>query len=74
MGKRVVFIGAGAVGGYVAGHMTRAGHDVTVVDPWPEHVEYMRSKGLEISGLTPEERCTVPMRAGRTVAARPCSS
>ena len=63
MGKRVVLIGAGAVGGYVAGHMTRAGHDVTVIDPWPEHVEYMRRTGLELSGLTPEERFTVPMKA-----------
>ena len=40
--KRIVVIGAGAIGGYAGGHMTRAGHDVTLVDAWPEHVEYMR--------------------------------
>jgi 2-dehydropantoate 2-reductase len=50
MGKHIVFIGAGAVGGYVGGHLTRAGEDVTLVDPWPEHVEAMRSNGLHLSG------------------------
>ncbi|MGE0698732.1 MAG: ketopantoate reductase family protein [Hyphomicrobiaceae bacterium] len=60
---RIVIVGAGAVGGYIGAHMTHAGHDVTVVDPWPEHVETMRTRGLSISGMTPEESLTVPMRA-----------
>src|SRR5512134_236011 len=63
MGKRIVVIGAGAVGGYVGGHLTRAGHDVTLVDPWPEHVEAMRRNGLQLSGLTAAERHTVPVNA-----------
>jgi 2-dehydropantoate 2-reductase len=50
MGKHIVFIGAGAVGGYVGGHLTRAGEDVTLVDAWPEHVEAMRSNGLHLGG------------------------
>ena len=50
MGKHLVFIGAGAVGGYVGGHLARAGEDVTLVDPWPEHVEAMRSHGLHLGG------------------------
>ncbi|MCC6534983.1 MAG: ketopantoate reductase family protein [Burkholderiales bacterium] len=50
MGKHIVFIGAGAVGGYVGGHLTRAGEDVTLVDPWPEHVQAMRSRGLHLGG------------------------
>ena len=45
-----MFIGAGAVGGYVGGQLTRAGHDVTLVDPWPEHVQAMRENGLHLSG------------------------
>ncbi len=61
--KRVVIIGAGAVGGYIGAHTTRAGHDVTMVDPWPEHVEIMRTKGLAISGMTPEEAFTQTMQA-----------
>ncbi|HSD99319.1 MAG TPA: 2-dehydropantoate 2-reductase N-terminal domain-containing protein, partial [Burkholderiales bacterium] len=63
MGKRIVVMGAGAVGGYVGGHLTRAGHDVTLIDPWPEHVEAMRRDGLQLSGLTAAERHTVPVNA-----------
>jgi 2-dehydropantoate 2-reductase len=50
MGKHIVFIGAGAVGAYVGGHLTRVGEDVTLVDAWPEHVHAMRSHGLRLSG------------------------
>ena len=50
MGKHIVFIGAGAVGGYVGGHLTRAGENVTLVDPWPEHVRAMRENGLHLGG------------------------
>ena len=62
MSKRIAYVGTGAVGGYVAGHLTRAGHDVTLIDPWPEHVETMRRNGLQLSGLTAAERHTVPVR------------
>jgi 2-dehydropantoate 2-reductase len=61
MGKRIVFVGAGALGGYVGGHLTRAGHDVTLIDPWPEHVEYLRKNGIQLSGITPAERHSVPV-------------
>ena len=50
MGKHIVFIGAGAVGGYVGGHLTRVGENVTLVDPWPEHVQAMREHGLHLEG------------------------
>jgi 2-dehydropantoate 2-reductase len=63
MGKRIVFVGAGAIGGYVGGHLARAGNDVTLIDPWPEHVEHMRKHGLSLSGTTPAESCTVPVKA-----------
>lgn len=63
MGKRIVVVGAGAVGGYSGGHMARGGADVTLIDPWPEHVEYIRKHGLQLSGLTPEERHTVKVNA-----------
>jgi len=45
-------VGAGAVGGYAGGHMARNGHDVTLIDPWPEHVEAIRRDGLRIEGVT----------------------
>ena len=35
MGKRIVVVGAGAVGGYVGSSLAHAGHDVTLIDPWP---------------------------------------
>jgi 2-dehydropantoate 2-reductase len=61
MAKRIAYLGVGAVGGYVAGHLARAGYDVTLIDPWPEHVESMRRNGIELSGTTPAERHTVPV-------------
>jgi 2-dehydropantoate 2-reductase len=59
MAKRIAVVGAGALGGYVGGSLAHLGHDVTLIDPWPEHVEIIRSRGLELDGMTPEERFTV---------------
>jgi 2-dehydropantoate 2-reductase len=39
-------------GGYLALHS----HDVTLIDFWPEHIEAIRKNGLELSGMTQEER------------------
>jgi 2-dehydropantoate 2-reductase len=61
MSKRIVFVGAGAIGGYVGGLLFRNGHDVTLIDPWPEHVETIRARGLEITGMSEAERCVVPV-------------
>ena len=59
MGPRIAVMGAGAVGGYVGGHLSRLGHDVTLIDAWPEHVQAIRAGGLELTGLTAEEFVTV---------------
>ena len=53
--KRIVVIGAGAVGGYIGAHLAHGGADVTLVDPWPEHVRTVRADGLEITGMTAAE-------------------
>ncbi len=58
-GKRIAIIGAGALGGYVGGYLGRSGHDVILIDAWPEHVEAIRARGLELDGVTPEEQFTV---------------
>jgi 2-dehydropantoate 2-reductase len=63
MGKRIVVVGAGAIGGYAGGHMTRAGHDVTLVDAWPEHVAALREHGIHLSGMTPAETHAIPVQA-----------
>jgi 2-dehydropantoate 2-reductase len=56
MPKRIAIVGAGALGGYVGGTLAHLGHDVTLIDPWPQHVEAIRARGLELDGLTPEEK------------------
>src|SRR5262245_51957815 len=59
MTKRIAFVGAGALGGYVGGSLAHLGHDVTLIDAWPEHVEAIRARGLELDGVTPQERFVV---------------
>jgi 2-dehydropantoate 2-reductase len=55
MDKRIAVIGAGAIGGYTGGHLAHNGFDVTLIEPWPEHVETIRKDGLAIEGVTEEE-------------------
>ena len=50
MAKRMLFIGAGAIGSYIGSFLARAGHDVTLVDPWPEQVEAVRRGGISVTG------------------------
>jgi 2-dehydropantoate 2-reductase len=59
MAKRIAFVGAGALGGYVGGTLAHLGHDVTFIDPWPDQVQAIRAGRLELDGITPEERFTV---------------
>jgi len=63
MGKRIVFVGVGAIGGHVGGHLARGGQDVTLIDPYPEHVDYIKRNGIDLSGLTDAEKFTVPVPA-----------
>src|SRR5690349_8911782 len=55
MGQRIAVVGAGAVGGYVGGHLSIAGHDVTLIDAWPEHIDIIRRNGLALQGMTEPE-------------------
>jgi 2-dehydropantoate 2-reductase len=48
--KKLLFIGAGAVGSYLGSFLSRAGHDVMLVDPWAENVEMIRRKGIHATG------------------------
>src|SRR5947207_12025017 len=41
--------------------LTKAEHDVTLVDQWPEHVEAMKRTGLRLSGTCGEH--LIPVRA-----------
>ncbi len=49
MGDKIGMIGVGAVGSYVGAILTKEGHDLTLIDMWPEHVETMRQQGLRVS-------------------------
>ena len=63
MAKKILIMGAGAVGAYVGGYMARLGEDVIFVDPWPEHVAAINNDGLTLSGLTEPECFNTPARA-----------
>ncbi|MBI3824973.1 MAG: ketopantoate reductase family protein [Candidatus Rokubacteria bacterium] len=61
MTTRIGIIGSGAIGSVVGGMLTRAGHDVTLIDQWPDHVEAMKKVGLRLSGSCGEH--LVPVKA-----------
>ena len=50
MGKKILFVGAGAIGSYLGAFLTRAGHDVTLVDAWADQVEAIRQNGISVTG------------------------
>jgi 2-dehydropantoate 2-reductase len=57
----LVILGAGAIGGLAGAYMTRAGHDVLLVDRWAEHVAAMNAHGLSIDGV--RGKMTIPVKA-----------
>jgi 2-dehydropantoate 2-reductase len=63
MGYKIAVMGTGAVGGYAGAHMAQAGEDITFIDPWPEHVETMRAKGLRITHIRDVPEFTAKVRA-----------
>jgi 2-dehydropantoate 2-reductase len=54
-------VGAGAVGGYIAAHLARAGHHMHLVDAWQQHVDEINSRGLLIEEVA--ERFKVHLSA-----------
>ena len=59
---RVAILGAGAMGSVFGGHLALAGHDVTLVDIWRDHMDAVAAGGLDFR--TPDgESMIVPMRA-----------
>lgn len=49
---RIAVLGAGANGASVGADLSAAGHDVTLIEQWPVHVEKMRADGVHI--LSPD--------------------
>ena len=56
---KIGIIGAGAIGGTLGGLMTKGGEDVTLIDPWLEHVKAMREDGLRIQTLKEDHHVQV---------------
>lgn len=48
---KFTIIGAGAIGGLAGAYMTKAGHDVLLVDRWKEHVDALNANGMVIDGV-----------------------
>ena len=63
MKPRIAVVCGGALGGYVSGYLARAGHDLTLIDMWPEHVQAIRKNGLTLTGLTEPENFTSEVNA-----------
>jgi 2-dehydropantoate 2-reductase len=66
MSESIAVLAPGGIGAPVAGLLTRAGHDVVLIDQWAEHVEAMKANGLHLNIGTkqkPEGEFTIPVRA-----------
>ena len=48
MTKKIAILGTGANGSCIAADLIQAGHDVTLIDQYPAHIEAMRADGLRI--------------------------
>src|SRR5438046_4676895 len=70
MGKRIVIVGAGAVGGYTGAHMAQAGEDVTSVDAWPENAAESKKNGLRVTHAKGPWPCPARQRALHLAEAR----
>lgn len=68
--RRVLFWGAGAIGGTVAAYLARSGHEITVVDANRAHVEAIRAHGLKIVGPVDQFTVDVPAFSPEEVAGR----
>jgi len=47
---RVAFVGAGAMGSYVGARIAATGVDVTLIDPWPDHIAAIKERGVDLGG------------------------
>lgn len=49
---RIAIVGTGATGSVYAGLLASAGHDVTAVDAWPDHMDAIQRDGLHVTGAS----------------------
>lgn len=58
MFERIAVMGAGAIGGTIGAYLTKAGHDVTLIDQWGVNVDRVKEHGLHVTTL--DGNFTVP--------------
>ena len=63
MTDKIAIVGAGALGGHVGAYLAKNGHDVNLIDPWPEHVDHITAPGLTLEGATEAECFTQAVNA-----------
>ena len=56
---RITIVGAGAMGGSYGGLLAVAGHEVSLIDAWPEHVDAINRDGLQVDGVLGDHRVRV---------------
>ena len=61
MNQKIAVVGTGANGSCVAADLINAGHNVTMIDQWPEQVCAMRANGLTIA--MPQDELHVVVKA-----------
>lgn len=57
--NRIAIVGTGANGASIGADLVRAGHDVTFVEQWPDHVEAMRERGVVVNMPSRSEQTDV---------------
>lgn len=66
---RIAVVGAGAMGCIFGGTLSEAGHEVTLIDVWAEHVNALNARGLKLTGVSGDR--TIPVRAVTSPAGLP---
>ena len=61
MDKNIAILSIGAIGSSIGADLTKAGHNVLLIDQWPAHVEAMKAHGLQVT--MPGETLHIPVQA-----------
>ena len=60
----ICVVGAGAMGGSFAALLTRAGHEVSVIDAWARHIDAINADGLKMEGALGDYTATLDASTG----------
>lgn len=58
---KIAILGAGALGSLFGGILTAGGLNVTLIDPWEEHIDAIKKRGLQV--IAEEGERTLPVQA-----------